>query len=346
MLLDLASTDERPALQVVLAGQPELESRLASHAREAVRARVAVTARLGPLPPDEVAAYVRARLAHAQAQDLELFTPEALARVAALSGGIPRVINVLCEAALVSAFADGQRRIGRSTIDTVWADYAPLHRPEGTPMPQPPAEPIDVEALAKGAPQPRGRRRRMVLAAASVAAASLLALLAIRPWQSPPPARVPEAPPATVPAAPPEPPPVAAPAPPVTEPPARSITKHVEPPPSANEALAVVDRFWRAYEARDRDGVRALFAPEAVPAGDVLNVDPRGGGALVTPAPTAEAKPAGDRVTVRVPFELNTRDQRGRPIRRQGVATWQIARRDGEPRIVSLEAEAVPVARR
>ena len=122
--------------------------------------------------------------------------------------------------------------------------------------------------------------------------------------------------------------------------------KTVEPPPSASEALALVDRFWRAYEARDRDGVRALFAPEAVPTVDVLNVDPLGSGALVTPAPEVEAKPAGDRVTVRVPFQLSTHDDRGRPVRRQGVATWQIARRDGEPRIISLEAESGPVPRR
>jgi general secretion pathway protein A len=343
-LLDLAGAGGHPALQIVLAGQPELETRLASRAHATLRARVAVTARLGPLPPDEVASYVRARLAHAQAQDLEIFTPEALARVAALSGGIPRIINVLCEAALVAAFADGQRPIGRPTIETVWADYAPLHRPEGTPMPRPPTEPIDLEPAVETAPRPAPGWQRMALVAAGVTAASLLALLAIRPWHSPPP---PAPPPATAPAVPPPPPPVASPEPPAPEPgpPPRS-TKTAEAPPSASEALALVDRFWRAYEARDRDGVRALFAPDAVPAGDVLNVDPLGSGALVTPAPEVEAKPAGDRVTVRVPFQLNTKDQRGRPVRRQGVATWQIARRDGEPRIVALEAETTPAPRR
>ncbi len=346
-LLDLAGPEGRPALQVVLAGQPELEARLASRAHATLRARVAVTARLGPLPPDEVASYVRARLAHAQAQDLDLFTPEALARVAALSGGIPRIINVLCEAALVAAFADGQRPIGRSTIDTVWADYAPLHRPEGTPMPRPPAEPIEIEPAGEAAPQVAAGRRRIAFAAAGVAAASALALLAIRPWRSPPPpAPVPPAPPTTAPTVPP-PPPVASPPPAIPGPEAAPLSaKSVEAPPSASEALALVDRFWRAYEARDRDGVRALFAPEAVPTGDVLNVDPLGGGALVTPAPEVEAKPAGDRVTVRVSFQLNTHDQRGRPVRRQGVATWQIARRDGEPRIVALEAETTPAPRR
>jgi len=344
-LLDLVREDGRPALQVVLAGQPELESRLAARGRKGLRSRVAVTARLGPLTPDEVAAYVRARLEHAKARDLDLFTPDALARLAALSGGIPRTINVLCEAALTSAFADGQHHIGRPTIDAVWADYAPLHAPQGTPMPRPPADALRIEPTAGEAPARVSRRRTIALAAAGVVAASALALLAIRPWHAPPPA--PEPVPATPPppAAPPS--PVESAAPPETQPePAPPTAKTVEPPPSASEALALVDRFWRAYEARDRDGVRALFAPEAIPTVDVLNVDPLGSGALVTPAPEVEAKPAGDRVTVRVPFQLNTHDDRGRPVRRQGVATWQIARRDGEPRIVALEAESRPVPRR
>jgi len=118
------------------------------------------------------------------------------------------------------------------------------------------------------------------------------------------------------------------------------------PPPSALDAVTLVDRFWRAYGARDADAVRALFAPGAAPTGPVLDVDPTGGGALVTPSSGIEAKPVGDRVTVRVPFQLNTHDDRGRPVRRQGVASVQVATRDGSPRIVALSAESGPVPRR
>jgi ketosteroid isomerase-like protein len=110
--------------------------------------------------------------------------------------------------------------------------------------------------------------------------------------------------------------------------------------------VELVDRFWRAYQARDPDGVRALFAPDAVPEGKILDVDPTGGGALVEPAARLEAKPVGDSVTVRVPFQLTTRDDHGRTVRRQGVATWQIAMRDGSPRIVALASEPGPVPRR
>ena len=52
----------------------------------------------------------------------------------------------------------------------------------------------------------------------------------------------------------------------------------------------------------------------------------------------------GDRVTVRVPFQLSTHDDRGRPVRRQGVASVQVATRDGSPRIVALVRRVRPGA--
>lgn len=342
-LLDLVGDDGRPALQVVLAGQPELDARLAAPDLASLRARVRVTARLAPLSPDAVAAYVRARLVHAQARDPDLFTADALERLAAHSQGIPRVINVLCESALVAAFAEGQPRITGPLIEAVWADYAPLHEPRGTPMPAPPPE--SASGTEAGAATGRSTVRRIAFAATAVAAIALVPLLATRPWRGAP------APPVEV-----TPPPTAAEAPPPTEP-AVTVTTMAEPeeeaaaparvpPPSALDAIALVDRFWQAYGARDTAAVRALFAPDAVPTGPVLDVDPTGGSALVTPAPGIEAKPMGDRVTVRVPFQLSTHDDRGRPVRRQGVASLQVATHDGAARIVALNAESGPVPRR
>jgi general secretion pathway protein A len=353
-LLDLVVEHGHPAIQLVLAGQPELDGRLASPTLAPVRARVAATARLEALSRERVAAYIRARLERAQARDPELFTADAIDRIAARSQGIPRVINVLCENALVAAFAEGQRRITGPLIEAVWTDYAPLHRPEGAPMPSPPP---DAGLAAEEAPDtaaPRARRRRLVLAAAAAALLALVPLLATRPWRRaapPPPASVAKAPP-----------PAEVPPTPETIPPSADAGAHTGdtialeppepappprvPPPSTLEAVDVVDRFWRAYEARDPEAVRALFAPDAIPDGKILDVDPTGGGALVQPAERLEAKPVGDRVTVRVPFLLSTHDDRGRAVRRQGVATWEIAMRDGSPRIVSLASEAGPVPRR
>lgn len=124
-LLDLVVEDGRPGIQLVLAGQPELDARLASRALARVRKRVAVTARLEPLSRESVAAYIHARLARAQARDPDIFTPDAIDRIAARSQGIPRVINVLCENALVAGFAEGQQRITGALVEAVWADYAP-----------------------------------------------------------------------------------------------------------------------------------------------------------------------------------------------------------------------------
>jgi hypothetical protein len=115
---------------------------------------------------------------------------------------------------------------------------------------------------------------------------------------------------------------------------------------AAPSAVGVVCRFWRAYQARHPDGLRALFAPEAIPTGKTLDVDPTGGDTLVEPVARFEEKPVGDRVTVRISFLLSTHDDRGRAVRRQGVATWEIAPRDRAPRIVALGAESAPAPRR
>src|SRR5262249_15121482 len=84
-LLDLVAERGRPAIRLLLAGQPELSSRLGGPTLARVRERVAVTARLEPLSRDRVAAYVRARLERAGARDPDLFTADALDRIAAYS---------------------------------------------------------------------------------------------------------------------------------------------------------------------------------------------------------------------------------------------------------------------
>jgi hypothetical protein len=234
-------------------------------------------------------------------------------------------------------------------------------------MPMPAAPAIPAEAAESPTPgrSQRARARRVALAGAVVVALlALLPVLATRPWRSAPPrsdapasapgqpapvaeppAVTPDAPTAeSLPSAPPS--EAAAGSTGPADAPRQEAAAERAAPPSAVDAVALVDRFWRAYQARDPNGLRALFAPEAVPAGKVLDVDPTGGGALVSPATSLEAKPVGDRVAVRVPFVLSTHDDRGRAIRRQGVATWEIAMRDGAPRIVALATESRPAARR
>jgi len=115
------------------------------------------------LTPAEVAGYVRTRLERAGAPDVALFAEAALERVAALSLGIPRVINVLCDAALMTAFATGASHVTPSVIDEVWRDYAPAIGPESLQPPAPVigpaaamarlAEPLPPLMAMNGAPE-------------------------------------------------------------------------------------------------------------------------------------------------------------------------------------------------
>jgi len=128
------------ALQLVLAGQPELDVKLSDPALPGFASRV----RLRALSPAEVHAYVRTRLQRAGARDPDLFTAGALERIAALSEGVPRVVNTLCDAALLSAFTAASARVSEGIVDDVWSDYAggsPL--PTAVPRAKQPEEPME-----------------------------------------------------------------------------------------------------------------------------------------------------------------------------------------------------------
>jgi len=162
-LLSNLETSREKILQILFAGQPELEGKFANPALRQLRQRITLRVRLRPLTPAEVAGYVRTRLERAGAPDVALFAEAALERVAALSLGIPRVINVLCDAALMTAFATGARHVTPSVIDEVWRDYAPAIGPESLQPPAPVigpaaamarlAEPLPPLMAMNGAPE-------------------------------------------------------------------------------------------------------------------------------------------------------------------------------------------------
>src|SRR5579885_2883438 len=192
-LLSNLETGREKILQIVLAGQPELDTVLADPALRQLRQRVTLRVRLRPLSAAEVAAYVHARLERAGAQEpARLFTPDALARVAEASGGIPRVVNVLCDASLMTAFAAGSATVTAAVVDEAWADFC------GTALPAP----------APAPPPPRPRRTLAALALGGLVLAAALAALVLRPRATdaptlapPPPAPTPTSPPPTAPAA-------------------------------------------------------------------------------------------------------------------------------------------------
>jgi general secretion pathway protein A len=110
-LLSNLETANEKILQLVLAGQPELDAMLARRELRQLRQRIAVPARLRPLVRGEVEAYVAARIHAAGGDPRGLFTRPALHRLWRFSHGVPRLVNVACDNALVTAYAEGSRRI-------------------------------------------------------------------------------------------------------------------------------------------------------------------------------------------------------------------------------------------
>ncbi len=110
-LLSNLETAKEKILQILLSGQPELEEKLRKPSLRQLRQRIGVRATLKPVRHDEMQAYVETRLRSAGAERNDLFTPAALKRIWQASKGIPRVINVICDNAMMLAFADGRKRI-------------------------------------------------------------------------------------------------------------------------------------------------------------------------------------------------------------------------------------------
>jgi len=111
-LLSNLETDAHKLMQMVLAGQPELDRRLAMSELRQLRQRISIRCVLDPLEPEDVRGYVGHRLRIAGADDAGLFDDAALRVVHRASHGIPRLINKVCDRAMLAGFAAGVRRIG------------------------------------------------------------------------------------------------------------------------------------------------------------------------------------------------------------------------------------------
>ncbi|MFN3750360.1 MAG: ExeA family protein [Thiobacillus sp.] len=105
-LLTNLETATDKLLQIVLFGQPELDIQLADPRIRQLKDRITLSLRLSPLTEAEVADYLRARLAVAGYRGPDLFPAPLVSRLAALSGGLSRRINVLADKTLLAAYAD------------------------------------------------------------------------------------------------------------------------------------------------------------------------------------------------------------------------------------------------
>jgi DNA transposition AAA+ family ATPase len=122
MLTNLETFTEK-LLQIVLVGQPELEQKLKQPQLRQLRQRLTLRAKTHPLTLEETRAYIQQRLRIAGSSGQQIFDPEAVIAIHRAASGIPRVINLLCEHCLVSAFVDQQKLIGPGVVEIVARDF-------------------------------------------------------------------------------------------------------------------------------------------------------------------------------------------------------------------------------
>jgi general secretion pathway protein A len=121
-LLSNLETDKEKLLQIVLMGQPELQIKLARTNRRQLRQRIAIQCEITPLKDAEVGSYITFRLSVAGYRSEDLFGREAVDKIAHYSKGIPRLINIICDNALLIAFAASQKIVSTHIIDEVARD--------------------------------------------------------------------------------------------------------------------------------------------------------------------------------------------------------------------------------
>jgi general secretion pathway protein A len=157
-LLANIETADTKLLPLILLGQPELADRLNDPSLRQLKQRVALRCSLVPLDLRETAAYLAKRIHLAGGDSLNVFTREAVEAIHHGSGGIPRLINVICDNALLNGFAAGQRPVGRDIIRDVCVDFDLPVMPEPPPATEAAREtrpePVSMAAPVAVAPPP------------------------------------------------------------------------------------------------------------------------------------------------------------------------------------------------
>jgi len=136
-LLTNLETSSEKLLQIVLSGQPEFEEKLNLPQLRQLRQRVMIRCKTAPLTKEQTDSYIleRLRIAGATPGEQPIFSPAAMNTVHLYSLGIPRVINLLCEHALINAYAEQERPIQPNIIEDVAREFqldevGPIASPE------------------------------------------------------------------------------------------------------------------------------------------------------------------------------------------------------------------------
>jgi general secretion pathway protein A len=152
-LLSGVETTKEKVLRIILAGQPELNAKLDAPQLEQLMQRVRLRVHLNTLTAMETRGYIEHRLEVAGAER-EIFTPETFPEIFRYTGGVPRLINTLCDTALMAACVENRDSVGRAQIvaavqELQWPEY--IARPRGSELPPP------APSAVSDAPQPVAR---------------------------------------------------------------------------------------------------------------------------------------------------------------------------------------------
>ena len=166
-LLSNLETDQEKLLQIVLMGQPELEAKLDQPKLRQLKQRVALQCRLAPLKDEEVGPYIDFRLRTVGYEDKDLFHPDAIQQIAFYSNGIPRLMNIICDNALLCAYGRSKKIVSADMIKEVARDLRVGSEVQVTKAePTPAVSKTEPEMLIREAANdvPKYKMRRMVRA--------------------------------------------------------------------------------------------------------------------------------------------------------------------------------------
>jgi general secretion pathway protein A len=122
-------TSKDKLIQIVLVGQPEFEEQLNTDRLRQLKQRLAIRSTILPLTKDESLDYIKLRLSRAGADYHSVFTAAALKPIMKTANGVPRVLNVLCDNALITGFGHQKKPVTKSIAKEIIRDFAGTTRP-------------------------------------------------------------------------------------------------------------------------------------------------------------------------------------------------------------------------
>ncbi len=145
-----------PRVRLVLAGAASLEETFTAPELETFSQRLAARCYLGPWGHDETIQYVRAQLAASGAEPDAVFATDAWEAIVEATDGVPRLVNQLCDRALMAADAEQRPQVDRHVIQTAWADLQQLPMPWETPAQSSAGESEEVVEFGSLSNEPAG----------------------------------------------------------------------------------------------------------------------------------------------------------------------------------------------